>query len=90
MEILIFKRGKMAEQDIFQPIIKNKLKICDECNSEYKAEISKMMNLCPECSHWLYEYENCPHKFENGKCIYCYWNGSQSAFIKEIKKTIKK
>lgn len=62
------------------------IKTCDECESEYKAESSAMENLCPECSHLLYGYENCPHEFENGKCIYCYWDESQSSFTKEVKK----
>ncbi|MBN6709660.1 hypothetical protein JFL47_11575 [Haemophilus haemoglobinophilus] len=57
------------------------IKICDECGSEYFAESSKMSDLCPDCSHYLYGYENCNHKFENGRCIYCYWNGFSSDFI---------
>lgn len=51
------------------------LKICDECKSEYFAETSKMMYLCPNCSHYLHGYENCNHHFKNGRCIHCYWNG---------------
>lgn len=67
------------------------IKICDECESQYFAERSKMNNLCPECSHWLYGYENCPHKFENGRCIYCYWNGNSSLFLKNnFLKVVKK
>lgn len=61
------------------------IKICDECQSRYKAETSKMENLCPECSHLLYGYENCRHQFENGKCIYCHWNGNRSEFVGKLK-----
>lgn len=67
------------------------IKICDEWESQYFVDSSKMANLCPECSHWLYGYENCPHKFENGRCIYCYWNGNKSLFLKnKFLKVVKK
>lgn len=57
------------------------LKICDECQSQYKAETSKMENLCPECSHLLYGYENCRHQFENG---------NRSGFLGKLKQTTKR
>ena len=41
--------------------------ICDECGSEFLKESSHMINLCPECAHYLYGYTNCKHIFENGK-----------------------
>lgn len=53
-----------------------KIKDCDECGSKYFADTSKMTALCPECSHMLYGYENCEHRFENGRCVTCYWNGN--------------
>lgn len=59
--------------------------ICDECGSEFLKKSSHMINLCPECAHYLYGYTNCKHIFENGKCIYCYWNGSESNYIKWLK-----
>ena len=59
--------------------------ICDECGSEYILEKSKMKSLCPNCAHMIYGYENCKHIFENGKCVLCLWNGSESDFIKSLK-----
>lgn len=67
-----------------------KLKICIECESEYFADTSKMEELCPECSHILYDYENCNHIFKNGRCIYCYWNGNKSEFVKNFIQPQKK
>ncbi|WBX78142.1 hypothetical protein PG911_07755 [Tenacibaculum ovolyticum] len=55
---------------------------CDECNSEYYNDSSKVIRLCPECSFRLYNYDNCKHKFENGRCIICYWNGNISNYLK--------
>ena len=55
---------------------------CDECGSEFLKSISKMKRLCPECAHILYGYPGCNHIFKNGRCIYCYWNGKQSEYIK--------
>jgi hypothetical protein len=43
-----------------------------------------MKNLCPECSHLLYGYENCKHFFKNGRCINCYWNGNTSEYLNKI------
>ncbi len=63
----------------------NKFNICVECGSEYLISKSKMKELCPECAHILYGYENCKHSFENGRCTICFWNGQQSDYIKHIK-----
>ena len=63
-------------------VSKDKYAICDECGSEFLRSSSKMMALCPECAHVLYDYPNCAHVFKNGRCIYCYWDGSQSEYIK--------
>lgn len=60
---------------------------CVECGSQYAQKASKMASLCPECSHYLYGYENCTHKFENEKCIKCYWDGSRSDYIKKLIET---
>jgi predicted RNA-binding Zn-ribbon protein involved in translation (DUF1610 family) len=59
--------------------------VCAECKSEYFAHTSKMKNLCPECAHVLYGYENCDHQFQNGRCSRCYWDGSVSGYIKKMK-----
>ena len=58
--------------------------ICEECGSEFKKAKSKMTALCPECAHILYGYENCNHVFEDGKCIYCFWDGSRSEYIQSL------
>ena len=58
--------------------------ICDECGSEYLKSTSKMIGLCPECSHILYGNENCNHKFKNGRCVLCFWDGSRSNYINSM------
>lgn len=55
--------------------------LCSECQSEYFSKASQMMDLCPNCAHHLYGYENCLHQMENGRCLYCFWDGSNSAYI---------
>jgi len=60
--------------------------VCDECGSEYYKAASKMASLCPECSHFLYGYENCRHNFESGRCLKCFWDGSVSDYIEYLKK----
>ena len=52
------------------------LSLCDECESEYYTQTSKMSSLCPQCAHVLYGYENCLHEFHNTRCIKCFWNGN--------------
>lgn len=63
---------------------------CIECKSEYYATTSKMKELCPECAHQLYDHSRCFHKFENGRCTKCYWNGNTSEHLLEKKKRINK
>ena len=62
------------------------LVICDECGSLFFKGSSQMMGLCPECAHILYGYPNCPHHFQNGQCVNCYWDGSKSEYIKHLGK----
>ena len=64
--------------------------VCDECGSEYLKSKSMMKALCPECSHILYGYENCNHKFKDGRCLFCFWDGSRSKFIKSLIDSDKK
>lgn len=47
------------------------MRICDECNSPFYTESSKMAFLCPECAHQLYGYPPCEHDFSNGICHKC-------------------
>lgn len=56
--------------------------VCVECKSDYFKNSSKMAELCPNCAHELYGYPNCEHKFKNGNCIKCGWNGQTSDFAK--------
>ncbi len=65
------------------------LALCDECGSLFFKGSSKMMGLCPECAHVLYGYPNCDHHFQNGRCVNCYWDGSESAYIKSLRKELK-
>lgn len=70
------------ETDTSKECIANRIiKICVECESEYLACTSKMMQLCPECASILYGYDNCQHVFKNGKCTKCLWDGSRSDYI---------
>lgn len=63
-----------------------KIRICDECESEYLESSSPMVNLCPECASVLYGYKNCTHVFLHGKCTKCLWNGNKSQYIKSLEK----
>lgn len=63
-------------------MIERETNICDECGSEYYVDSSRMESLCPNCSFHLYGYKNCPHKFEKGRCIYCFWNGKTSQYLR--------
>ena len=62
------------------------LVICDECGSSFRKGSSRMERLCPECAHYLYGYPNCGHHFENGRCILCGWDGSESGYVKGLKR----
>ena len=66
-------------------MIRKEIKECVECKSQYYADVSAMQELCPECAHYLYGYENCDHHFENGRCIRCYWDGNVSDYIKGLR-----
>jgi predicted RNA-binding Zn-ribbon protein involved in translation (DUF1610 family) len=62
------------------------IKICNECKSDFYKDSSLMENLCPECAHILYGYENCEHDFTNQKCCKkCYWNGKSSEYVNKLK-----
>lgn len=63
---------------------KDKIRICDECESEFNKDSSKMKKLCPECSSILYGYSNCEHIFIENRCEKCYWNGNSSEYIKNM------
>ncbi len=58
---------------------------CEECSSLFIKSKSEMVSLCPECSHHLYGYGNCNHKFESGRCVECFWDGSASEYVTKLK-----
>lgn len=66
--------------------IKHSKIVCDECKNEFYEKSSIIKNLCPECAHILYGYENCNHEFINNRCKNCYWNGNSSDYANKIKK----
>ena len=68
----------------------DKYAICSECGSKFLKSSSAMESLCPECANILYGYPNCNHIFKNGRCINCYWDGSQSDYIKSCSKNNEK
>lgn len=65
--------------------IKDSIIVCDECKSEFYRKSSRMKNLCPECAHLLYGYENCDHEFVNKRCRKCNWNGHSSDYINKLR-----
>ncbi len=67
------------------PTKNQNVKTCDECESLFLFKASVMSELCPECSHLIYSYENCQHVFANDRCSKFYWDGSASDFSKKIK-----
>lgn len=76
-EIIALKNRPMEKQN------------CAECESLYFKASSQMAGLCPECAHYLYGYENCKHQFEDGRCLHCHWDGSESAMVKKLKEQAK-
>ncbi|MCE7989315.1 MAG: hypothetical protein DYG89_49815 [Caldilinea sp. CFX5] len=54
------------------------VKTYDECGSLFFPEASRMVGVCPVCSHRLYGYLPCPHTFVDGRCSRCHWDGSVS------------
>jgi predicted RNA-binding Zn-ribbon protein involved in translation (DUF1610 family) len=68
-------------------ITKDKIIVfCDECGNKYYQSYSKVESLCPECTYFLYGYEKCIHDFKNGRCLNCFWDGSVSDYIINLKK----
>jgi predicted RNA-binding Zn-ribbon protein involved in translation (DUF1610 family) len=62
--------------------IKFDKEFCSECKSEFYVATSEMKGLCPECAHHLYDYKNCDHQIENGRCVKCFWDGNYSEYVK--------
>lgn len=58
---------------------------CDECGSLFLKSSSQMIGLCPECAHVLYGYPNCFHKFHKGRCVFCFWDGSSSNYVRKLR-----
>lgn len=63
--------------------MEREIKICDECESSYFNDSSKMESMCPECASTIYDYKPCEHQFKNNRCIKCHWDGSVSEYIKK-------
>jgi len=61
------------------------ISVCDECKSNYYQASSEMNSICSECANALYGYQTCKHEFDNGRCLKCYWDGSTSTYIKNLK-----
>lgn len=57
---------------------------CDECESSYFTDSSKMASLCPNCAYKLYGYSNFIHHLADGICVECGWNGQESDYVKEL------
>lgn len=60
---------------------------CDECASHFIVSKSQMTHLCPECAHYLYNYDNCEHIMTDGYCSVCKWDGSTSSYVEKLKST---
>ncbi|MCP4120206.1 MAG: hypothetical protein GY751_00445 [Bacteroidetes bacterium] len=69
--------------------MKQPVKICIECGSKYYMNSSEMAELCPECAHYLYGKKNCDHQFNFNRCVRCFWDGSVSKQVRQIKKGLK-
>ncbi len=69
---------------IYKLIMTRAKNVCEECESPYFADGSKMMGLCANCAHKLYSYPNCIHDFKNGVCLNCGWNGQEPSYIKTL------
>jgi hypothetical protein len=41
---------------------------CEECDSLYFSDSSRMSSMCPECAHIIYGYKACVHDFVDGRC----------------------
>ena len=64
--------------------MKHTIRKCFECGSDFYYEVSPMEGLCTNCSSELYNYDNCEHQFEEGRCVKCYWDGSVSEYVKNL------
>jgi hypothetical protein len=62
------------------------LEECAECGSSFRAAVSAMAGLCPECAYWLYGYPNCPHDMADGRCRHCAWTGATTPYIEGLKR----
>ncbi len=58
---------------------------CVECSSMFILSNATMSALCRECAYWLYGKQPCQHRFHDGSCIECGWDGSTSKYIDSLK-----
>ncbi|QDT19264.1 hypothetical protein HG66A1_10280 [Gimesia chilikensis] len=75
-------RPDLANPPEMEPAAKK----CAECRSLFFGSASQMDGLCPECAHYLYGYSNCDHIFSQKTCSQCGWDGSESEYIRQIKR----
>lgn len=55
--------------------------ICIECGNGFLAAASPMRDLCAECAHQLYGTQPCEHRWRDGRCELCGWNGARSVYL---------
>lgn len=78
---VIIVHGRLAD---FFDEVESVSRRCDECGSMFFAQTSRMDGLCPECAHHLYGEVNCTHRFANGHCAHCGWDGSRSDYVRSL------
>jgi hypothetical protein len=79
--------GHILEHKATRSQTARELRACDECDSDYFADSSKMAKLCPECASLLYGHPVCQHVLQNGRCTICWWDGSRSVFTAALSKS---
>ena len=79
----------MTDDSLHEDVAHRKVSKCEECGSYYFRDLSCLTDLCLECAHVIYGYEQCTHSFVDGRCSRCYWDGSTSKYIKRLKSKAK-
>ncbi|MGL1900606.1 MAG: hypothetical protein OCC49_00630 [Fibrobacterales bacterium] len=58
---------------------------CKECGSSFYHMSDSAEHICAECAHVLYGYKNCSHIFREGHCVLCFWDKSESEYVRHLK-----